>query len=90
MADSVATISWGLVILQVVLAFGLKYLWNIMNLLQFLIFMVLWYIRLPITTKIIIRELQKIAFLEFIPTEWFKDGVRSLFEVEKAEPACPG
>ena len=41
-SDSVATFSWGLVALQVVLAFGLKHLWNIMNLLQFLCFMIMW------------------------------------------------
>lgn len=88
-SDSVATMTWGLLILQTVLAFGLKYLWNIMNLLQFLIFMVLWPIRLPITTKLIINELRSIAFLEFIPTEWFKDALRDSLGVEKPEPVCP-
>lgn len=87
-SNSAATISWGLLALQFVLAFGLKYLWNIMNLLQFLIFMVLWPIRIPIVTKVVIREFRSIAFLEFIPTEWFKNEMRNLLSVDKPEDKC--
>ena len=87
-SDSVASVSWSLLLLQVILAFGLKYLWNIMNLLQFLIFMILWQIRLPKTTKILIGELRSLAFLEFIPSEWFKKVLRGIFGVEKPESQC--
>ena len=83
-ADSVATFSWGLVALQVVLAFGLKHLWNIMNLLQFLCFMIMWQIRLPHTSRIIITELKSLAFMEFIPTEWFKQNIRSSLGIEES------
>ena len=38
-ATATTTITIGILILQVCLHFGLKYLWNIMNLVQFLIFM---------------------------------------------------
>ena len=34
--------AFGNLILNVVLAFGLKYLWNMVNLLQFIIFMRMW------------------------------------------------
>ena len=37
--SAMASITIGILILQVCLHFGLKYLWNIMNLVQFLIFM---------------------------------------------------
>ena len=71
--------------MQVVLSFGLKHLWNIMNLLQFLCFMILWQIRLPHTTRIIISELKSLAFMEFIPTEWFKKSLRSALGIEELE-----
>ena len=73
-----AGFSLGLIILQVFLAIGLKYLWNIMNLLQFLIFMQMWQIVLPPMTKIILAELKNIALLEFIPTEFFTSRLKSL------------
>mmetsp|Transcript_27028 Transcript_27028/g.36120 ORF Transcript_27028/g.36120 Transcript_27028/m.36120 type:complete len:116 (+) Transcript_27028:260-607(+) len=59
-----------------------------MNLLQFLIFMLTWNIRLPATTKIIIGELKSLAFCEFMPTGWFKDSVRSAIGIETPQTKC--
>ncbi len=73
-------VSVGLLILNLFLAMGLKYLWNLMNLLQFLIFMQMWQIKLPDFSRIILKELKSLAFLEFIPTAFFKDALRKLFE----------
>ena len=64
-------LSIGILVLQIFLAMGLKYLWNIMNLLQFLIFMQMWTITFPPTTRIILEQLRSLALLEFIPTESF-------------------
>lgn len=41
------TFSIGNLILNLVLAFGLKYLWNMVNLLQFVVFMRIWQIPIP-------------------------------------------
>ena len=49
-----AGLSVGILVLQLFLAMGLKYLWVIMNLLQFLIFMQMWLIALPPTTRIVL------------------------------------
>ena len=68
------TITIGIIILQVFLHFGLKYLWNIMNLIQFLIFMQMWLIQLPKQTRIFLRELKQLALCEFIPYSWLKSG----------------
>ena len=38
--------------IQACLYMGLKYLWNIMNLIQFLIFMQMWLVSLPSTARI--------------------------------------
>ena len=50
-----ATLSVSILVLQIFLAMGLKYLWNIMNLLQFLIFMQMWLISLPPLTRIVLE-----------------------------------
>ena len=84
-ASSLAGISIGILILQIFLAMGLKYLWNIMNLLQFLIFMQMWLISLPHTTRIVLKELKSLALLEFIPTEVLKGWIKTLLGDEKTE-----
>lgn len=80
--------SIGLVILQIFMAIGLKYLWNIMNLLQFLIFMQMWVISIPPTTRIVLSELQNLALLEFIPTEVFSNLLKKILGTEEESQTC--
>ncbi len=88
-ASSMAGLSLVILFLQIFLAMGLKYLWNIMNLLQFLIFMQMWLISLPSTTKIILKELKTLALLEFIPTQAFKDSLKQFLGQSEKED-CQG
>ena len=53
-ATSIKSLSIFIIIPQGFFAMALKYLWNIMNLLQFLIFMLMWQIKLPMMAKITI------------------------------------
>ena len=62
-------ISIAIIILQVFSSLGLKYLWNIMSLLQFLIYMRMWQIKLPPFTETIVKELKSLAFMDFIPKD---------------------
>lgn len=41
-SKTMAAVSLSMLIVQLILYLGLKYLWNLMNLLQFLIFMQMW------------------------------------------------
>ena len=66
-----AGITVSVLILQCFLYLGIKYLWNFMNLLQFLIFMQMWLISLPPRARTFLRELQSLALLEFLPYHWF-------------------
>ena len=79
----------GLIVLNLFLAMALKYLWNAMNILQFLIFMREWQIYLPPKAASFIKELRNLALLEFIPLKWFQNSVKTLFgmpiEDEEAE-----
>ena len=70
MQSSIAGITVGVLVLQCFLYLGIKYLWNFMNLLQFLIFMQMWLITLPPKSSVFLREIQVLALLEFIPYEW--------------------
>ena len=55
MAATMATVTVGMLIVQAFLYLGLKYLWNLMNLLQFLIFMQMWLVSLPGKARIFLR-----------------------------------
>ena len=70
MQSSIAGITVGVLILQCFLYLGIKYLWNFMNLLQFLIFLQMWLITLPPKSSVFLREIKVLALLEFIPPEW--------------------
>ena len=83
MASSMTTLSIVIIILQFFLAMGLKYLWNIMNLLQFLIFMQTWQILLPSTTSIVLKQLKVLALGEFLPTDFFKSTLKKILGLEQ-------
>ena len=80
-ASSIAGMTVGVLVLQCFLYMGIKYLWNFMNLLQFLIFMQMWLISLPSKARIFLRELQNLALLEFIPYGWLIGSEEQISEV---------
>ena len=56
------------IFINLVLSFSLKYLWNFVNLLQFLVFMTKWSLNYPFNALSILQYLKSIALMEFIPT----------------------
>ena len=56
-------------IICLVLGYGLKYIWNIINVLQFTIFMLRWKIVLPVLTEKYLRSLKMLVLFEFLPTD---------------------
>ena len=62
-------------IVNIVLSFGLKYLWNFVNLLQFLVFIPRWKINIPLNALVILQQLKSIALMEFIPTKEITDKI---------------
>lgn len=73
----------GNLILNLVLSFGLKFLWNFVNLLQFLVFMQLWDIYLPSQAQAVIKFLKNIALLEFIPTKQITGTIAFWFGLDQ-------
>ena len=59
------------------LGYGLKYIWNIINVLQFTIYMLHWQIELPVLALFCIEKLKMLVLFEFIPAEsimgWIKE-----------------
>ena len=66
--NSAQTISLMSFIACLCLGYGLKYIWNIINVLQFTIFMLRWDITLPMLTKSCLSSLKMLVLFEFIPT----------------------
>ena len=70
---------------NVVLAYGLKYLWNMVNLLQFLVFFQYWKINIDETAQMFTTQIRKLALFEFIDTSFFTDFMKDLFGTGEEE-----
>ena len=65
-------------VLNILLGVGLKYLLNMVNLLQFIIFMRAWLIGIPDFTDQWLLSLKTLALFEFLPTDVIKEWFLSL------------
>ena len=61
------TILTGNIFINILLGSSLKFLWGMINTLQFVVFFTRWEVQIPPTTKEVIKEFRKIALGEFIP-----------------------
>ena len=77
-------------VLNCFLYVGLKYLWNMVNLLQFEVFMLLWQIQIPYKAEAFLKYLKLLALMEFIPSEWLTDAMSELFGIqcEEGDETC--
>ena len=77
--------SWANVAIQFFLAYGLKYLWGIVNIMQFAVFLPLWTINYPAKVLAFLKAVKVIAFMEFLPTDWLTDGISDTFGMNKCD-----
>ena len=61
--------------LNLTLAYGLKYMWSMFNILQFMIFMGQWKINVDPFAQTLLDQLQKLALFEFIDPKPIKDEI---------------
>ena len=70
-------VTTGNLVLNIVLSYGLKYLWNMVNLLQFLVFIQQWKFSLPSNAGGFLKYLKSLALMEFVDTapitQWISD-----------------
>ena len=77
--------SWANVAIQFTFAYGLKYLWGIVNIMQFAVFLPLWTINYPAKVLAFLKAVKVIAFMEFLPTDWLIDGISDTFGMNKCD-----
>ena len=74
-ANAIAT---GNVFVNILLGASLKFLWGMINTLQFTVFFTEWKARIPANATIAIQTFRKIALGEFIESEWLTDSIKDM------------
>ena len=73
LASAYTTFALGNLALNIALSAGLKYLWGVITLLQFVLFMTTyWFTNMPNKPRTFLTELKSLALLEFIDTQGFE------------------
>ena len=72
--------------MNLVLAYGLKFMWSMMNVLQFVIFAGEWKINLDPFAKTLTEQLKKLALFEFIDSEAAINFVKENILGQEPEP----
>ena len=85
LTSALVATSWTSVIIQFFLAYGLKYLWGIVNIMQFAVFLPMWTINYPTMVLAFLKAIKVIAFMEFLPTDWLTDGISDVFGMSKCD-----
>ena len=71
--------------LNIFLVGALKFLWGLVNILQFLVFMSRWKLDYPGNTLSVLKFIKMIALMEFMPTGWFTDILSDWFGIQKED-----
>ena len=79
MSESSATICLVNILIKTLLGVSLKAIWSVINTLQIICYLPKIKANLAPQGTIVLDELRKIAFLEFIPYKWMTDEIKSLF-----------
>ena len=65
--------------INLALAYGLKHMWSMTSILQFVIFIGQWKINVDPFAKTLIDQLKKLALFEFVDTKPIKTEVKEFF-----------
>lgn len=85
-SDALAAFAMGNLFVNIFLAVGLKYLWNLVALLQFVIFMRMWLIQMPIKTSLFLKSLKSLALFEFLPTDNLDTKAADFLGIDYSRP----
>ena len=72
-------------VLNVVLGTSLKFLWSMLNTLQFIVFFTEWNVQVPANAEIAIKTFRSIALGEFIPFHWLTDPIKEAMKSSEDE-----
>ena len=73
------TITTGNIVINILLGSSLKFLWGMINTLQFIVFFTEWNVIIPPNADMAIETLRVIALGEFIPYHWLTDPITEQF-----------
>ena len=79
------TIATGNTFLNILLGSSLKFLWGMINTLQFVVFFTDWNVSIPPNATLAIRTFRSIALGEFIPFHWLTDPLKESFMTSEEE-----
>jgi hypothetical protein len=83
----VNTVSTSSLALNIILGLSLKYLWGMINVLQFVIYMNEWKINWPANANLAVKTLRAIALGEFIDTTKMMNSVAEFYGIDlQSEP----
>lgn len=71
---------------NIILSFGLRYVWNLVNLLQFLVYMQRWTILYPANSLAFLKYIKSIALMEFIPSKQITDKLSAWLNLDAESP----
>ena len=74
-ANAIAT---GNIFVNILLGASLKFLWGMINTLQFIVFFTDWKVRIPTNATIAVKTFRKIALGEFIPSDEITDPIKDM------------
>ena len=81
------TITTGNIVINILLGSSLKFLWGMINTLQFIVFFTEWNVIIPPNADMAIETLRVIALGEFIPYHWLTDPITEHFQKDEDEGA---
>ena len=79
--NAVAT---GNLVINILLGASLKFLWGMINTLQFVVFFTEWNVQMPPNAILAIKTFRVIALGEFIPSEWLTNSIKNVFKDESS------
>ena len=76
MAGPMTTFSVVNLLIGITAGSGLKHMWKVINVLQFVVYYPLWQITIPLMAEITLVEFKKLAYFEFLKELVFTDQVK--------------
>lgn len=85
METTINTFSWSTLLWNLALSYGLKYLWNMINLLQFMVFISDWQLSYPKYGHAFLKYLKNLALMEFLPKDAVIDKLSQMLGLDEED-----
>lgn len=83
--NTMQAVSWANLAVNLVFAYGIKYLWNAINLLQMAVYFPMWKLNYSQNAISFLKFFKMIVLMEFLPTHLITEPLMELFGIAKQE-----